>query len=145
MTGSRRLRPRERVVATVDASQIPSITIFGSTRPFFRVFTICHTLGSLTLILVWLSVTNLGAYLISLQYDLLLHDTLSRIPPTLVLNFPRNSNAATIIQTCLDRNNRKTMPAHDGVDGLAQTLSNTHIYLMIQPKGELLEYLLIID
>jgi hypothetical protein len=52
MTGSRTLSPRERVVASVDASQIPSITIFGSTRRFFRVFTMCHNLGSLTSILV---------------------------------------------------------------------------------------------
>jgi hypothetical protein len=59
-------------------------------------------------------------------------------------NFLRNSNAVTIIQTCLDRNQWETVPAHDGVDALAQTLSNSHVYLMIQPKGELLAYLLII-
>jgi len=47
-----------------------------------------------------------------------------------------NSNAVTIIQTCLDRNQWETVPAHDGVDALAQTLSNSHVYLMIQPKGE---------
>jgi len=57
----------------------------------------------------------------------------------------RNSSAATIIHTCLDRNNWKKMSAHDGMDALAQTLSNTHVYLVIQPKGELLAYLLIID
>jgi hypothetical protein len=57
----------------------------------------------------------------------------------------RNSNAATIIQTCLDWNNWETVSAHDGVDALAQTLSNTHVYLMIQPRGELLSYPLIID
>ena len=57
----------------------------------------------------------------------------------------RNSNAVTIIQTCLDRNSWETVSAHDGVDALAQTLSNTHIYLMIQPKGELLAYILIVD
>jgi len=57
----------------------------------------------------------------------------------------RDSNAITIIQTCLDRNNWKTVPAHDGVDALAQALSNDHVYLMIQPKGESLAYLLVID
>jgi len=57
----------------------------------------------------------------------------------------RNSNATTIIQTYLDRNNWETVSAHDGVDALAQTLSNTDVYLMIQPKVELLAYLLIID
>jgi len=58
----------------------------------------------------------------------------------------RSSKAATIIQTCLDRDNLNTVSAHDGVDALAQTLSNTHVYLMIPPpKGELLAYLLIID
>jgi hypothetical protein len=57
----------------------------------------------------------------------------------------RNSKAVTIIQTCLDRNHWETVPAHGGVDARAQTLSTTHVYLMVQPKGELLAYLVIID
>jgi len=56
----------------------------------------------------------------------------------------RNSNTATIIQTCMNRNNWEKVSVHDGVDALAQTLSNTHVYLVIQPKGELPAYLLII-
>jgi len=72
-----KLSPQERVVASVNVLQILRITIFGSTRHFFHVFTMCHNLGLMTLILVWLShkigsicqvcdgVMNLGAYLYS--------------------------------------------------------------------------------
>jgi len=56
----------------------------------------------------------------------------------------RNSNTATIIQTCLDRNNWERVSVHDAMEQLAQTLSGYYVYMVIQPKGELPAYLLII-
>jgi hypothetical protein len=53
----------------------------------------------------------------------------------------RNSNAATIIQTCMNRDNWETVPAQDCVDALAPTLTSNYVYMVIQPKGEMPAYL----
>jgi len=56
----------------------------------------------------------------------------------------RNSNTATIIQTCMDKSNWQVVSPHRPVKELAPTLSGYYVYLVIQPKGELPAYLLII-
>jgi len=51
---------------------------------------------------------------------------------------------ADIVRDCLDKSNWQVVSVYDGVDQLAQTLSGYYVYLVIQPKGELPAYLLII-
>jgi hypothetical protein len=51
---------------------------------------------------------------------------------------------ADIVRDCLDKSNWQAVSPHRPVKELAPTLSGYYVYMVIQPKGELPAYLLII-